>query len=234
MAEIILTIQNPRNRNCHPVVVAVKGWMKFEIRDNRYNVPVEALNDEFPLENKMSILKSLVRRYERLAVPILIEALRDSEWMIRYEAAIALGYLGDRTAVPALIQLLRDSKSCVRTVAAGALGKLQDPEAVPALIEALEDRDSWVREAACSALGNIRDRRAVPALISKLQEDRDKYVRKAACWALGHIGDPKAIPYLKAAAEKDKRIVRFEARQALKAIFRRLNKKKIHHRASSS
>jgi len=151
------------------------------------------------------------------AVPPLIQALGDSDWVVRRAAAEALGKLGDPQAVPALIQALGDSDSDVRAVAAEALGAIGDPQAVPALIQALGDSGWDVRRAAAEALGKLGDPQAVPALIQALG-DRSENVRFAAAWALGAIGDPQAIPALIKALGDDWDDVRRAARQAIQQI----------------
>jgi HEAT repeat protein len=61
-------------------------------------------------------------------------ALRDEFWLVRDDAAAALGFLGDRDAVPALIELLAgDEKQQVRYEAARSLGRLGDRRAVAPL-----------------------------------------------------------------------------------------------------
>ena len=69
-----------------------------------------------------------------MAVPGLIEALRDSDGGTRSDAATSLGKLGDPRAVEGLIGALGDSDSGVRASSAEALGKLGDPRAVDGLI----------------------------------------------------------------------------------------------------
>jgi HEAT repeat protein len=88
------------------------------------------------------------------AVPDLIQALQvdESEGM-RYNAARALGRIGDPSAIPALTHALQgDARRDVRYYAAQALGRIGDPSAIPALTHALSDGDRTVREAAAQAL----------------------------------------------------------------------------------
>ena len=60
------------------------------------------------------------------AIPDLIECLRDSEHIVRSEAAVALGQMGPpaRAAVPGLTKLLKDPVLHVRDAAAEALKKI--------------------------------------------------------------------------------------------------------------
>ena len=68
--------------------------------------------------------------------------------VLRRNAAIALGNLGDRSAVPALVQSLgRDPHPMVRGASAWALGRIASPTALGALDSAAHsERDPSVRE----------------------------------------------------------------------------------------
>jgi hypothetical protein len=70
----------------------------------------------------------------------------------RYNAATALGRMGDRRAVDLLISSLKDPGWMIRTEAAYSLGKLKDPKAIPHLNTALVHPDDATRMAAAKAL----------------------------------------------------------------------------------
>jgi HEAT repeat protein len=59
----------------------------------------------------------------------------------RWEAAEALGKIGDTRAVDLLIEKLKDKKLLVRWKAAEALGEIKDYRAVEPLIHVLNDKD---------------------------------------------------------------------------------------------
>lgn len=77
-----------------------------------------------------------------VAVPVLVEALRDEDEKMREEAARALSKIGPeaKEAVPALIQALYDKDGTVFWHAAEALGQIGPDarQAVPTLIDKLE------------------------------------------------------------------------------------------------
>ena len=70
----------------------------------------------------------------------------------RYNAATALGLMGDGRAVDLLISSLKDPGWMIRTEAAYSLGKLKDPKALPHLRTALVHPDDATRMAAARAL----------------------------------------------------------------------------------
>ena len=167
-------------------------------------------------------------------VPMLIEALNDSDFRIRNNAAVELGKLGGdaKAALPALILGLKDNHYNVRRVSAEALGKIEDPSkrAIPHLVEALiyhgmEERMSkkgsnLIRINTLNALCNIGpNAQAVSALITSLMDD-DPEARGAAARALGLVGEQakEAIPDLVQALTDPNTQVRTEAIRALEKI----------------
>ena len=115
----------------------------------------------------------------RRTAPALLEALSDEAWVVRMNAAWAVGRLDDNRAVEPLIQLLDDRERDVQIAAAGALGRLDDSRAVSPLLESLDDSEVEVRSAAAWALGRLDDGRAVDGLIDAL-EDAAQDVRAQA------------------------------------------------------
>lgn len=175
-------------------------------------------------------------------IDIQIDLLKDPDWVVRREAVITLGEMGDERCVEPLAQALRDGDWQVREVAIEALGQVGSP-AVETLLKLL--RDWEVRKYAIAALGKIRDERVleplmlqlrndefkddavdalvelggpcVPRLISALK-DKDENVRKCAVLALGRIKDPDAIdPLIEMLGDKDW-FTRLTAAAALESI----------------
>lgn len=175
-------------------------------------------------------------------IDIQIDLLEDPDWVVRREAVITLGEMGDERCVEPLCRALRDGDWQVREVAIEALGQVGSP-AVEMLIRLLRDWD--VRKYAILALGKIRDERvldplmqqlrndefkddatnalvelgepAVPRLVAALK-DKDENVRKQAVLALGRIKDVVAIdPLIEMLQDKDW-FTRLTAAAALEAI----------------
>jgi HEAT repeat protein len=146
----------------------------------------------------------------------LVRALNHRDPAIQYQAAEALGDLGDPAAVEPLAQALRgDEYSGVRWKAAEALARI-GPPAVDALIEALDDPDDDVRWKAAIALGEIGDPRGVEPLI-KVLADPDRFVQSRAAQALGMIGAP-AVDRLTRMLDEGEGEVRWGAVLALDKI----------------
>jgi HEAT repeat protein len=87
----------------------------------------------------------------------LISALNDEDNLVRSNAALALGMIGDSNAIDPLIEVLEDDgDSKVRSSSAEAIGQIGDPRAADALIKSVKDDESdSVRSSAAEALKKI-------------------------------------------------------------------------------
>lgn len=175
-------------------------------------------------------------------IEIQIELLQDQDWVVRREAAITLGEMGDERCVEPLTRALHDGDWQVRDAAIEALGMVGSP-AVDGLVKQLRDWD--IRKYAIRALGKIKDERVLDPLIAQLRKDefledatdalvdlgepaveklvaamkdRDENVRKQAVIALGRIKNDKALdPLIEMLQDKDW-YVRLTAAAALEKI----------------
>jgi len=145
-----------------------------------------------------------------------IAALRDEDWDVREDAALALGQSGDPRGVRPLIDALRDTDHAVRTAATSALKSIGEP-AVMDLGSCLRDPELSVQEAASSILSSIADDRVVEPLMSALLSE-DWVVRMHASQALGRLACVQAIDTLVLLLQDKVPAVRDEATAALKAI----------------
>ena len=73
-------------------------------------------------------------------IDIQIDLLKDPDWVVRREAAITLGEMGDERCAEPLCRALYDGDWQVREVAIDALGQI-GPPAVEKLIKLLRDWD---------------------------------------------------------------------------------------------
>ena len=175
-------------------------------------------------------------------IEIQIDLLKDPDWVVRREAAITLGEMGDERCVAPLCSALRDGDWQVREVAIEGLGQIGSP-AVELLIKLLRDWD--VRKYVIVALGKIRDERVLDPLMLQLKndefkddatnalvelgapsvsrlvlalKDKDEIVQKQAIMALGRIKSAEAIdPLIGMLTDKDW-FTRLTAAAALEAI----------------
>ncbi len=90
-----------------------------------------------------------------VAVPLMLDPLKNSTDETRIRIADALGRIGDRRAIESLIEALtNDPHKEVKALAAIGLGNIRTRRAVPALTEALTYDDTTATHAA-TALGKI-------------------------------------------------------------------------------
>jgi HEAT repeat protein len=158
-------------------------------------------------------VKKLKKRWD---IAGLCHLLEHQDLQVQYEAAEALGDLGDEKAVEPLITALkRDETSGVRWKAAEALSKIGNP-AVESLIATLQYPDEDVRWKAAIALGGIGNTDAIEPLIHLLSDD-DRFVRSRAAHALSMIGEPAVFPLINA-LRKGETGVRWGAAHALGII----------------
>jgi HEAT repeat protein len=143
-------------------------------------------------------------------IDIQIDLLKDPDWVVRREAAITLGEMGDERCVEPLCKALYDGDWQVREVAVEALGQIGSP-AVEMLIKMIRDWD--VRKYVIMALGKIRDERVLDPLMLQLRSDEFK---DDATNALVELGEPALARLVKALKDKDETV----RKQAVLALGR--------------
>lgn len=178
------------------------------------------------------------------AIKPLIEALNDSYWTVRKNAAEALGKIGGK-AIEHLARSLRDPRPEVKTMATQILADI-GPQALPTLFALLGDEKHnmyfdieeivikmgdgailkliqllghekpVVRGAAAQMLGKFGTAASIKPLIATLA-DQSWNVRKSAASSLQRIGLP-AIPHLKSAISHPSENVRFWTTRVLAAM----------------
>jgi HEAT repeat protein len=132
-------------------------------------------------------------------LPYLVQVLKQAP-LVRAEAALVLGEIGDPSAIPDLVAAVdpaaadRDGFEANRRLAT-ALGALHAREAVPALQALTSSRDGFTQVAAVDALGAIGDPAGVEALSAVVGSPAGEPVTvQHALMALGRIGDARAVP----------------------------------------
>lgn len=158
------------------------------------------------------------------AVPVLLTLLDHPQWMVREQAVIGLGELGDESVVPALAPLLGDRADWMRQRTADALAAVGGPAALDALWDELEYRRFPRIGYIASALAMFS-----PAIIPRLTEiadDGDADQRYWAAVALGSTGDDRAVAALERLVAGDRGVTVFdgEVRVAAKKGLRTLRR----------
>ena len=149
-------------------------------------------------EEQIACIRAVGALKDQQAIEPLLKALQDYPLPVTFEAADALGAIGD-PAMDAVIGLLQDGNVFEQTSMAMVVGRVREPRAVEPLLQALTASDSWVRRPAAWALGMIGNALAVDPLIQRLT-DSDIPTRWMAIGALGKIGDARARDSLTAIA----------------------------------
>jgi CubicO group peptidase (beta-lactamase class C family) len=141
-----------------------------------------------------------VAKFGSDAVPLLARALKDTNELLRENAAVALGDIGPdaKAAIEDLLRCLSDSSLFVSGKAANALSRIGDA-AVPGLINALTAGNARSRQSAAIALAKLGTG-AAPAIQLLIQSlnDSSEILRWCSAVALGNIGEAAhtAVPAL--------------------------------------
>ena len=145
-----------------------------------------ARNDPDPEVRRVAVGSLVFSKTDR-SCEVLKNALQDSNWQVREEAAFVIGKLGREECADALIAAMDDSYWEVCVKSARSLGQLKSTRAVEILGSTLGHGMSNLRKEAAAALGEIGDKAARPYLL-KAQDDVDPDVRKLVQWALQRVG----------------------------------------------
>ena len=121
--------------------------------------------------------------------PALIEALKDTVWLVRLRAAFALMNLNSPTAAAALAEVgLHDPDARVSQMAFLALAEIPSTRAVDALLGKAALNEAWdIGIYAAYALARHGDRSMIARIVKELG-NTDKRARFSAAWLLGQIG----------------------------------------------
>ena len=161
--------------------IAVRSLKKLSAIRERIDRAFDALRevDESNLREdaRMSTVIDLLG-IGRPSVEILIDYLRDPDWVVREAAADLLGKIGDVRAVEPLMERLRaDKDTGVKELAVKSLGLIGDSRPVDLLVELIPIRP--LRIFAIEALAKVKDAellRPYAELFERLKTDRDGLV----------------------------------------------------------
>ena len=119
----------------------------------------QAIRDAYESRNmrmKVSSLYAMGKNCDVCWLPILIQELGNQDTEIRYEAAGALGSIGEEEAVPHLINLGNDPDTEVQMAILQALGNIGGRRAKEYLQHSLNAESQAVRDAARQALSELK------------------------------------------------------------------------------
>ncbi len=141
---------------------------------------VAELEDASSEPVQLGLLQVIAAIAPEEARPILIEALEDKSWQVRWRAVEATVALGGEAAWTAVLPLCRDGEVGVRCAALDGLTKLRAPQVVEPAIAALGD-DSWeVRASSIAALSSVRDKRSIDPLLALMESEEGRLAQDIA------------------------------------------------------
>jgi HEAT repeat protein len=173
----------------------------------------EALLDARQSRAQIQRVQAMIRlgnAGDRRALPALLLALGDSDWIVRKYAVSGLGALAAPEARDPVADMLADPKSEVRRAAARAFKRLDDGDHETVWLQALADPDWLVREAAIEGLARYETPSATDALLAALN-DTVWLNRFQALKALDGRPDPRVVGALLNALRTDRELAPWAA-----------------------
>ncbi len=160
-----------------------------EVADSLTDDSTEDMTDvvasaEAEAEEAVEPEEELVEEPVKDEIDIQIDLLNETDWVVRREAIITLGEMGDERCIEPIVRCLRDGDWQVREAAVEALAMIGSP-AVDLLLRYIRDYDA--RKSVIKTLGKINDERVLDPLIALMKNDEFK---DDATWALAELGKP--------------------------------------------
>ncbi len=181
-------------RDGHPVLI---NSVRYAVRrlDKVLEVLTVAAGDKRATVREVAA-HALAGRDSGLATKLLLEALHDTFWTVRREAAASLGVRPDDRSLEPLLESARyDPAAQVRAAALGSLGSFKDPRVVAAVGRGLYDGSAEPRAAAARTAAKLRMRTELPRILGLLR-DVHPQPRTAAAQALRVMSDRRGVQRL--------------------------------------
>jgi HEAT repeat protein len=191
------------NLSLEPAVLILKSqtnWIS-DVGRPAIDLLIESLKVSNPVIQR-DVVDLLVSLKEQ-SYEALIESLEDDSSVVRQQAVIALGKIGDEDAVEPMARLLADEDPGVRfyvPVTLDMIAEASGPGAagmekiLDSLHKAVKNEIAQVRVAATNILGKMEDETSMDLLIELLADD-NSYVKTSTTNALIKIGEP-VVPNL--------------------------------------
>ena len=164
-----------------------KFWRKWLTRWLISRLGTKSKGHESLVEMRTYILQALGKVGDESALPVMLDAARDSNSTIRRFAVSALADLGYMQAVDVLIDVLNDSEVDIRVAAVMALGRLGGKRAEDALIALLDDKEISVQAQAVIALGHLGSNQALPLLNQMIVTESNEWMHRYISQAIRDI-----------------------------------------------
>ena len=143
-------------------------------------------------EARANCIEAVQVSHDPRARDIIEQGLHDSEWVVRFAAAMSAGQAQAAVVRPVLNTLVTtDPNLSVRVGCVYALRRLGDETHMNDLAATLESADPAVRANTALVLGKMRDNSAI-ALLQRHRNDDDVRVRFEITTALARLGDAQA------------------------------------------
>jgi twitching motility protein PilT len=180
------------------------------LRNYKSNTAIEWLGRKLrlgPNAIRLAVLGSLEAIGSDEVVPMLVDALKHPQLVVRNRAAEALSNLAMQRKIElarTIIWLLRSRDVNVRRMAVELARKVGDPsgELTPKLLRFLRDEDWWVRERVADALVEMAGQNLTRHVVDYLSDESD-VVRRYAVGFLKRLKDPRALGALVRTAQSD-------------------------------
>lgn len=176
------------------------GWIN-DVGQTAMDLLIESLKVSDP-KLQSDVMELLVSLRDQ-SFDVLIGALQNENIIVRRQAVIALGKIGDERAVEHIALMLNDQDPGVRFYVPVSLDMIGGQKIIEPLHRALKNEIAQVRTAAADILGRLEDQTGMDLLLELLADD-NSYVKTSATNALIKIGEPavvKLIEILEKSAE---------------------------------
>ena len=169
-------------------------------------------------EERVQAVRELAGFGSDLAISLIYQAMGDSSWRVRKEAADAfLSFPRAEELAGDIVEMLHSQENAgLRNIAVDILIHLGS-QALPVLFDELQCIDHDVRKFVLDILGDIGDLSSTSAMVAAMA-DEDRNVRAAAAENLGKIGAAEAIPALLEAMVDADLLMRFTILESLGKI----------------
>jgi HEAT repeat protein len=134
---------------------------------------------------------------QRAFEPLSRAFYEDTDWLVRFSAAVSLGNLKDPRAHDVLIQALDSKEVVLHQAAIAALGEIKDLKSIDSILRFAQSDDWLVRQRLAEALGNLPSPKSISAL-QYLEKDSNPSVSASASLSLTKLrtAEPSSPPDL--------------------------------------